>query len=137
MRQVSHSLRSMTSAVTNQSAKVYFLLMQRPLHVCRILPNKCAPCWDSGTQAAFIFCSTMRGTESLGRCSWSLPRFCLAVALSTEAHSLLAGFSLLSLTWRGAWRLWGASEMMVGNIASAHWHFGDGCGEGLTEGPRS
>ena len=77
---------------------------------------------------------TMRGTERLGHCRWSLPRFSLAVALSTDAHILLARFSLLSLTWREAWRMWGASEVMMGNIASAHWLFGDGCWELLTEG---
>lgn len=54
-------------------------------------------------------------------CTWFLPCFSLAVAVSTDAYVLLAIFTLLGLvTWRGAWRMWGAGGMVTGTtIASA------------------
>ena len=110
--------------------------MQSPLKVCGLSQTRVLHAMTQGPKLPPSSGSPFRA-QKLGHRTWPLPHFHLAVTLSTDAHVLLARFSVLSLTWRGAWRMWGASEMMVGNIASAHWHFGDGCGEGLTEGPRS
>lgn len=71
--------------------------------------------------------AVLRGTET-GAWHTYLPHCILAVVLSTDARILLARFSLLGLTWRGAWGLWrGAGRMVMGNIASATLAFGGMC----------
>ena len=91
--------------------------MQRPL------PDRVLHTMTQGPKLPPFPGSPFRA-QKLGHRTRPLPHFRLAVTLSTDAHILLARFSLLSLTWRGAWRMWGAGRMGMGTVASGLWLLG-------------